>query len=170
MYKFSSAGGPRFPAAVATHLNEYFQPHEPLVGNDIGVTSAATALHEVLAYSLAEPGEGILTSRPFYGRFELDFGNKSQLKVVCPETRAETCFQPDVVEAFEKALVKSNTEGVKIRALLVVNPHNPLGEKTQGRVHLDDHQANSQSRAMLSKEDTHRTDEVLSEASNPPHQ
>jgi 1-aminocyclopropane-1-carboxylate synthase len=134
LYKFSSAGGPRFPAALATHLNEYFRPHEPLVGSDIGVTSAATALHEVLAYSLAESGEGILTSRPTYGRFELDFGNKAQLKVVYAETQAETCFQSDVVEAFEKALVKSNTEGVKIRALLVVNPHNPLGEIIPGRL------------------------------------
>ncbi|KAF2795794.1 PLP-dependent transferase [Melanomma pulvis-pyrius CBS 109.77] len=122
-----SAGGPRFPAVLTTHLTEYFPPHEPLVGTDIGITSAATALHEVLAYSVAEPRGGILTSWPFYGRFELDFGNKAQLKVVCPETYAETCFQPDVVQVFEEALAKSNAEGLKIRAPLVVYPHNPLG-------------------------------------------
>ena len=128
MYRYStSGGGPRFPAALARHLNEYFEPHEPLVGDDIKVTSTATALHEVLAFSLAEPGDGILTSRPYYGRFELDFGNKAGVKVVAPETYAETCFQPGVVHAFEEALVRSNTNGIRIRALLVVNPHNPLG-------------------------------------------
>ena len=167
MYKYSSAGGPRFPAALAAHLNEYFQPHEPLVGSDIGITSAVTALHEVLAYSLAEPGEGILTSRPYYGRFELDFGNKAQLKLVSPETYAETCFQPDVVEAFEEALIKSNAEGVKIRALFVVNPHNPLGECMPRMRVSSTSRSQIYSRTMLSQRNTHRTNEILPKTPDP---
>ncbi|KAF2012800.1 PLP-dependent transferase [Aaosphaeria arxii CBS 175.79] len=127
-YSFSTAGGgPKFPTALAGLLNDYFNPYEPITGKDIRATSAATALHEILAFSLASPGEGVLFSRPYYGRFELDFGNKAQVAVVPADTQAETCFQPDVVDAYEKALLKSNSEGVKIRALLIVNPHNPLG-------------------------------------------
>ncbi|KAF2184037.1 PLP-dependent transferase [Zopfia rhizophila CBS 207.26] len=126
-YRYSTAGGPRFPAALAAFLNEYFHPCKPLTGSNVQITSAATALHEILAFSLADPGQGILTSRPCYGRFELDFGNKAHLKLVYPETYAETCFHPDVVHVYEEALLKSNAEGVTIRALLVVNPHNPLG-------------------------------------------
>lgn len=127
-YKFStSGGGPKFPSALATLLNDHFNPYTPLTGSDIKATSAATALHEILAFSLAEPGEGILVSRPYYGRFELDFGNKAELKIVSAETYAETCFNPEVVDAYERALIESNTSGVKIRALLIVNPHNPLG-------------------------------------------
>ena len=108
-------------------MNDHFDPYERLTGDDVKATSAATALHEILAFSLAEADEGILISRPYYGRFELDFGNKAELKVVAAETYAETCFNPDVVDAYEKALVDSNAAGVPIRALLIVNPHTPLG-------------------------------------------
>lgn len=126
-YRYSTAGGQRFPKALATHLNEFFKPCTPLTGEDILATGAATALHEVLAFCLGDPGDGILISRPCYGRFELDFGNKAQLRTIWADTTAESCFKPEVVNSFEKALLKSNAAGVKIRALLIVNPHNPLG-------------------------------------------
>lgn len=113
---------------MAVHLNEYLQPCEPITADDIKVTGAATPMHEILAWGLADPGDGILTSRPVYGRFELDFGNRAQVDVVYADTDAENCFDEDVVEKFEEALVRSEAQGVKIKAILIVNPHNPLGE------------------------------------------
>lgn len=71
-YAYCTGGGPQLPSAFATHMNEYFNPYKPISGTDIKVTAAATALHDILAFSLAAPGEGILTSRPYYGRFEID--------------------------------------------------------------------------------------------------
>lgn len=68
-----------------------------------------------------------MTSRPVYGRFELDFGNRADVSVVYADTDAENVFDEDVVDKFEDALVKSEAAGVKIRAVLIVNPHNPLG-------------------------------------------
>ncbi|KJZ74806.1 hypothetical protein HIM_05715 [Hirsutella minnesotensis 3608] len=127
-YGFATAGGQRFPAALAVHLNEYLQPHEPISANHITVTGSATPMHEILAWGLADPGDGILTSRPVYGRFELDFGNRAEVNVVYADTDAETCFDLDVVDKFEEAFTRSEAEGVKIRAMLIVNPHNPLGK------------------------------------------
>ncbi|PHH65767.1 hypothetical protein CDD81_1494 [Ophiocordyceps australis] len=126
-YGFSHAGGPRFPAALAVHLNEYLKPHEPIVADNIKVTGSATPMHEILAWGLADAGDGILTSRPVYGRFELDFGNRANVNVVYADTHAENCFQEDVVDKFEEALLTSEQHGVSIKALLIVNPHNPLG-------------------------------------------
>jgi 1-aminocyclopropane-1-carboxylate synthase len=71
--------------------------------------------------------KGIMTSRPYYGRFELDFGLKAGLKIVAADTPLETCLQPDVVNVFEKTLQKAAAEGIEVRALLIINPHNPLG-------------------------------------------
>ncbi|KAJ4991688.1 ACC synthase [Stagonosporopsis vannaccii] len=127
-YAFSTGGGPRLPAAFATHINEYFSPHWAVGGDEVKVTAAATGLHDVLAYSLCETGEGILTSRPYYGRFEIDFGNKAGVRVVPVDTDHEECFSEDIVSAFEKKLKQSNEQGIRIRAVLVVNPHNPLGK------------------------------------------
>ncbi|UKZ58134.1 hypothetical protein TrVGV298_011999 [Trichoderma virens] len=127
MYGYSTAGGQRFPKALATHLNEYFHPFKPLTGNDILATGTATALHEILAFSLGDPGDGILLSRPCYGRFELDFGNKAEMPIVWADSNAENCFKPEVVKYLEEKLLESNAAGTKIKALLIVNPHNPLG-------------------------------------------
>lgn len=127
MYGYSTAGGQRFPKALATHLNEYFNPFRPLTGDDILATGTATVLHEIFAFSLGDPGDGILISRPCYGRFELDFGNRAEMPVVWADSNAENCFKPEVVKHLEEKLLQSNAAGTKIKALLIVNPHNPLG-------------------------------------------
>lgn len=93
----------------------------------IQCVGAATAMHDILAWGVADPGDGVLTSRPVYGRFELDFGNKSQAKVVYADTDAEDCFDETVMDRFEEALERSNAEGVKVKMVLIVNPNNPLG-------------------------------------------
>jgi histidinol-phosphate/aromatic aminotransferase/cobyric acid decarboxylase-like protein len=123
----SSAIAARLPSAFARHINEYFDPWQKVEGTDIRVTAAATSLHDVLAFSLCAPGEGIMTSRPYYGRFEIDFGNKAGVKVVPVDTDQDDCFEDDVVKAFERAWKESEEAGVKVRAVLMVNPHNPLG-------------------------------------------
>jgi 1-aminocyclopropane-1-carboxylate synthase len=99
----------------------------PITSSDIKLTAAATALHDILAYSLCAPGEGILTTKPYYGRFEIDFGNKAGVHVVAADTDHETCFNEDVVDVLEAKMLESERAGVKIRAVLIVNPHNPLG-------------------------------------------
>ncbi|KAL5375032.1 hypothetical protein DPSP01_011522 [Paraphaeosphaeria sporulosa] len=126
-YIYSTAGGKELPAALAAHLNEYWKPWKPLSGENIRITGAATALHEILGFSIADPGQGIMTSRPYYGRFELDFGMKAGLRIVAADTPVETCLQPGVIDAFEETLRKAKAEGIEVRALLIVNPHNPLG-------------------------------------------
>jgi aspartate/methionine/tyrosine aminotransferase len=126
-YGYSTAGGQRLPKAMATHVNEYFHPFKPLTGDNILATGAATALHEILAFSVGDPGDGILLSRPCYGRFEIDFGNKAEISVVWADSNAENCFKPEVVATLEDKLLRSNAAGTKIKALLIVNPHNPLG-------------------------------------------
>ena len=128
LYRGSHAGGPRFPAALATHLNEYLQPHRRITPDMVQCVGAATSMHDILAWGIANPGDGFLTSRPAYGRLELDFGNKSQVKVVYADTDAEDAFKPEAASKFEEALVRSNAMGVPVKAVFIINPHNPLGE------------------------------------------
>ncbi|KAK5994746.1 1-aminocyclopropane-1-carboxylate synthase 1-like protein [Cladobotryum mycophilum] len=126
-YNYSTAGGPKLPTLFAEYLNEYFRPSRPLDGSEIRFTGAATAMHEILAWAVGDPNDGILTSKPVYGRFELDFSNKAQLRMIYAETTPDTSFEVGVVDSLEEALVASRCAGVKIRALLIVNPNNPLG-------------------------------------------
>lgn len=75
-------GGPLFPIAMSRHLNEYFNPFLPVEPDQIITASGLTAIHELVSYSLVDPGEAILVSRFVYGRFELEFGNTNGIKIV----------------------------------------------------------------------------------------
>jgi 1-aminocyclopropane-1-carboxylate synthase len=82
----------------------------------------------MLGYSLAEHGNGILVNRPVYGRFELDYGIEAGVEMVYAETATGEAFTPATVEKYEHALTAAKKRGMKIRAVLLVNPHNPVGE------------------------------------------
>ncbi|CAF3506030.1 unnamed protein product [Fusarium graminearum] len=127
LYRGSHAGGSRFPTALAAHLNEYLTPSSPITPDMIRCVGAATAMHDILAWGVADPGDGVLTSRPVYGRFELDFGNKSQAKVVYSDNKTEEAFQDGIIDHFEEALLRSSEAGIHVKMVLIVNPHNPLG-------------------------------------------
>lgn len=43
------------------------------------------------------------------------------------DTDAETCFDESVVDKFEAALRELTGRGATPKAVLIVNPHNPLG-------------------------------------------
>lgn len=89
----------------------------------------------MLGYSLAEPEDGILVSRPVYGRFELDYGVESGVKMVYADTTVEEAFSPASVEKYELAFKAAKERGMNIRAVLLVNPHNPVGELYVRLVH-----------------------------------
>lgn len=120
-------GGTRFPKAMSAHMNEYFKPHTPIEDSHILTGSALTSIHEMVGLSLADPGDGILVSRPIYGRFELDFGNTAGLSIVYTDNEGIDPFSPKIVQQYQKAFDRSAASGVKVRAILIVNPHNPLG-------------------------------------------
>jgi bifunctional pyridoxal-dependent enzyme with beta-cystathionase and maltose regulon repressor activities len=82
----------------------------------------------MLGYSLAEEGNGIIVNRPMYGRFELDYGVEAGVQMVYADTETEEAFTPVSVEKYELALVAARNHGMTIRAVLLVNPHNPVGE------------------------------------------
>lgn len=126
-YRYSTAGGPRFSLALATHVNEYFSPHTPINPEEILTAAGLTAMHEMIALALGDPGDGVLVSRPIYGRFELDFVNTAGLNIVYADTNAANTFDPEVVNQYQKALDASAVKGVKVKILMIVNPHNPLG-------------------------------------------
>lgn len=89
--------------------------------------SGLTAIHEMVGLSIGDPGDGILVTRPIYGGFELEFGNTAGLKMIYADKKGVDSLEKAVVERYEAAFQKAENEGIKIRAVLIVNPSNPLG-------------------------------------------
>ncbi|PLB50201.1 1-aminocyclopropane-1-carboxylate synthase [Aspergillus steynii IBT 23096] len=117
----------RLPQAVASHLNSLLKPMLPIDPEHVVTASGLTAIGSMLAFTLAEESDGILVARPVYGRFELDYGVEAGVQIVYADTEAEESFTPGVVEKYEAALQDAARKGITVRAVLLVNPHNPVG-------------------------------------------
>ncbi|KAG0159748.1 hypothetical protein PDIDSM_7272 [Penicillium digitatum] len=126
-YRSSAPTTAKLLSAAAVHLNNILKPHAPIDPEHVFVADSPTSLGSMLGYSLAEPEDGILVSRPVYGRFELDYGVESGVRMVYADTAVEEAFSPASVEKYELALKAAKDRGQKIRAVLLVNPHNPVG-------------------------------------------
>ncbi|KAL2853786.1 pyridoxal phosphate-dependent transferase [Aspergillus pseudoustus] len=113
--------------AAASHLNKYLKPLKPIEPDMVVKTNGCSAAGNMLAFALAEAGDGVLVSRPVYGRFELDYGVQGGVEVVYADTDANEAFSPACIEKYEQALADAEARGVKIRAVVLVNPHNPVG-------------------------------------------
>ncbi|KAH8435041.1 uncharacterized protein LDX57_012670 [Aspergillus melleus] len=118
----------RLPQAVASHLNSLLKPIVPIDADHVVTASGLTAIGSMLAFTLAEESDGILVARPVYGRFELDYGVEAGVQIVYADTEPEESFAPGVVAKYEAALKDAVSKGITVRAVLLVNPHNPVGE------------------------------------------
>ncbi|KAF2160340.1 hypothetical protein M409DRAFT_29190 [Zasmidium cellare ATCC 36951] len=128
-YRYSTNGGERFQQAIASHLNRHLSPVHPVGASQLITASSLTAIHEMLGFCLGDPGDGILVIPPIYGRFELDFGNTDGLRIVYTDMDEVDPFEgaDDIVVRLKASLVKAAASGTVIRALMIVNPNNPLG-------------------------------------------
>ncbi|CBF75574.1 hypothetical protein AN3704.2 [Aspergillus nidulans FGSC A4] len=128
-YPSMSTSNP-LPAAVSSHLNKYFKPLIPITPEMVVKVNGCSAAGNMLSFALAEPGDAVLVSRPVYGRFELDYGVQGGVEIVYADTDVNEAFGTACVQRYEEALEKARERGVRVRALVVVNPHNPVGMNT----------------------------------------
>ncbi len=63
---------------MARHMDKYFNTYEPVDADDILFANGVTSLCEMLGFTIADPGDGILLSRPTYQAFYFDFGMKAK--------------------------------------------------------------------------------------------
>ncbi|KAI9759424.1 MAG: hypothetical protein M4579_002338 [Chaenotheca gracillima] len=127
-YGEGATGSPRLRKSMAHHLNRYFKPYKSVESEEISFSAGVTAINEMYAISLADEGDGILLNRPLYGAFENDLTMKAKLNTIHVALHGTDAFDVGVVAKYEAALQKAEKEGTKVRAVLISNPHNPLGQ------------------------------------------
>src|SRR5690242_18038301 len=120
-------GSKAIRASIAKFMNRHFKPTSALQPDHILVTNGVSAAIEHCAWGLADPGDGILLGRPYYRAFLPDMGMRTGVAVVPVSFGAVDPCSPSCVAAYEETLLASNSAGIRIRALMLCNPHNPLG-------------------------------------------
>lgn len=100
------------------------------------VTAAGTtAILEILAFCLCDPGDAILVPAPFYSGFGYAFNMRAQASVIPVSGDVNKGFNVSVGN-IKQALEEARSRHINVAAVLTSCPHNPLGgvmEETQVR-------------------------------------
>ncbi|CAF3529027.1 unnamed protein product [Fusarium graminearum] len=120
-------GSHRLRDALARFINRNFNPHEAVTNDQLIITSGVGRAIELSGFSLCDKGDGVLLGRPHYGNFPIDFGYRAEAKIIGVSFGDVDPFSIEAVELYEKTLTDAQDQGIRVKALLLCNPHNPLG-------------------------------------------
>ncbi|KAI9274573.1 pyridoxal phosphate-dependent transferase, partial [Phascolomyces articulosus] len=123
-------GSRKLRELVAGMMNRNFEPKVPLIVDHILTTTGAGAAVFFLTLGITNPGDSVLVISPYYGNFDSDVCVGSQVDNIpfypSPTEDGDITIEMDLLEeTFEKATTEENK---KIKAILLTNPHNPLGK------------------------------------------
>ncbi|GLU15985.1 hypothetical protein SLE2022_324360 [Rubroshorea leprosula] len=99
---------------------KFFDPHK------LVLTAGATAANETLIFCLANPGEAILIPTPYYPGYDRDLQWRTEVKIVPIHCSSLNDFRI-TMSALEAAYEDAQKLNLKVKAVLVTNPSNPLG-------------------------------------------
>lgn len=117
-------GTAEFRSAVAAFLAK--SSGAPVSADNLVAAAGASAALDMLAYSLCEPGDGIIVPAPYYSGFHVDLSSRAQARIVPAPLDPADGFTLNVA-ALQRALDGARGEGIRVKAVLITSPHNPLG-------------------------------------------
>lgn len=125
-YGDSLWGSRRINRALSSFLNDYFHPAEPLTSDSLITGVGCSAVLDQLFYTLMDEGDSVLLIGPYYTGFDRDLIGRARVNLVpvCPPCEG---FTPASIEYFEKKMDELAAQGQRVRAVIVCNPHNPIG-------------------------------------------
>ena len=63
---------------MARFINKNFGVLHPVVPERLHLANGVTSLCEMLGFTVADPGDGILLGKPIYQAFQVDFSTKAK--------------------------------------------------------------------------------------------
>ncbi|KAK1704955.1 pyridoxal phosphate-dependent transferase [Colletotrichum lupini] len=134
-YSTGPRGSHRLRLAAANFLTDEFKPRRSLGIDNILITPGLASAIDALAWTFCDEGDAILIPQPLYNGFIVDALNRSNVQVIGVSytgvegyTTLDDLFDPEVNrKAIARALDRAKINGIKVKALIISNPHNPLG-------------------------------------------
>ena len=126
-YGAGPTGSPELRSKLASFVNQTFNAYAPVESNHICLCNGAASAVNNFSFCVGEPGDGILVGRPLYVGFFDDIEASAKLKPVLVSMHGADPMSVDAVQQYERTLIEAQSNGTTIRAILLSNPHNPLG-------------------------------------------
>jgi aspartate/methionine/tyrosine aminotransferase len=126
-YGEGPTGSKRLRIAMSRFLTNRLHPVAPIKPEHLMITNGVTTGIEHCSWALADPGDGFLLGQPYYRAFLSDIIIRPGVKVI-PVAFGE--IDPcgiNCVSKYEEAILSSANAGIKVKALMLCHPHNPLG-------------------------------------------
>ncbi|KAF3808045.1 putative aminotransferase aclI [Colletotrichum gloeosporioides] len=117
----------RLKDVLAAFLTQHFRAVRPIQAADLAITSGVSAAIEACAFTLGDVDDGVLLAQPFYKAFPYNLSNRAGLRPVFVSFLGEDPIGPHSAKQYEQALLGALEQGIKVKAMLLCNPHNPLG-------------------------------------------
>lgn len=118
---------------VAKFLTDFCCSPSPLKAENVVVMNGCGSLFSCIATVICDPKDAILIPTPFYGVITEDLDLYADVKLFhvpldCEENERGCRPFHLTVDKLEEGLKRANQEGITIRAVILMNPHNPLAE------------------------------------------
>lgn len=113
--------------SVASFLNKQLKPVLPIDPAHIMMVNGCTSGVEQLAWCVGNPGDLILLGRPYYGAFPEDITLRTGTKLALVSFQDEDPLGLGCVKRYEETILEAQARGDRVAALVLCNPHNPLG-------------------------------------------
>lgn len=130
-YAFTYGDGPtgtrRVKAAMARLLTKHLKAAKPIEPAHVAVTNGCSSAIEHCQWALANPGEGFLLGRPYYGTFVPDLTLRFGAKLLTVAFDDVDPVGEDCVRKYEDVILEAQKNGQGVAGLVISNPHNPLG-------------------------------------------
>ncbi|XP_078658306.1 1-aminocyclopropane-1-carboxylate synthase-like protein 1 isoform X4 [Branchiostoma floridae x Branchiostoma belcheri] len=133
LYYDEMPGNMRFRKALAAFLTERLNAAKPLDPKYTKVCNGAGPMMELVATSIGDPGDCLLMPMPCYGGVFWDVGGRAQIQTLpvhlsSKMEEGETKPFQLTAKKIEDTYNEATAEGKKIVGILLINPHNPLGD------------------------------------------
>ncbi|CDM31922.1 1-aminocyclopropane-1-carboxylate synthase [Penicillium roqueforti FM164] len=116
-YNDGGSGSSRLKAAIAAFLDRHLKPVKPLEPSHVIATNGVSSAVEHVAWSFADPGEGILLGRPYYGMFIPDISLRSRSPVVPVSFGEHDPLSIESVDKYEEALLEFHRTTVLVKLM-----------------------------------------------------
>lgn len=127
-YNDGSMGSNALRKAVSHFLNRNFNPFRPVEPCQVLMTNGCSSAIEHLSWTFLNAGEAVLLSMPYYSTFIADISLRPEVVVVPVKMGNVDPLSPEAVDKYEEAAKDFEAHtGKKARAVMLCNPHNPLG-------------------------------------------
>ncbi|CAG8058383.1 unnamed protein product [Penicillium olsonii] len=121
------SGSHNLKEAICHFLNNQLSPTTALNPSHLAITSGVSNAVECCAWALADIGDYILVGRPYFNAFKTTLGTRPDIKLLEVSFGDIDPFSLEAVQVYQNAYEEARGKGLRVRALILCSPHNPLG-------------------------------------------